>query len=65
MAYTQTQMDALKNAIATGTTLVRMPDRSEVQYRTLDEMRKILAMMEKDLGSVRVASFTPSFSKGM
>jgi hypothetical protein len=37
----------------------------EVRYRSLDEMRKILAMMEKDLGVVRVASFTPSFDKGM
>lgn len=64
MAYTQAQVDALKTAIATGTTLVRM-NGEEVRYRTLNEMKQILSMMQKDLGTPRVASFTPAYDKGM
>ena len=34
MAWTQSDLDALKEAYATGTLLVRMPDGREVRYPT-------------------------------
>jgi hypothetical protein len=48
MSYTQDDVDTLKAAIATGATKVRFgsgPDSREVTYRTLDQMRSILADM--------------------
>lgn len=51
MSYTQTQIDALRTAIATGATKVRM-NGEEVQYRSLTEMRSILADMEASVGAV-------------
>lgn len=48
MAFTQTDIDALKKAIGTGALRVRFVDR-EVTYRSLEEMRKTLAMMQADL----------------
>ena len=51
MSYTQTQIDALRTAIATGATKVRM-NGEEVQYRSLAEMRSILADMEASVGAV-------------
>lgn len=48
MAYTIAQRDALKEAIATGATKVRYRDR-EVDYRSLDEMKRILRDMEAEI----------------
>ena len=48
MAYTQSDIDTLRAAIATGATLVRFgsgPDSREVRYRSLADMRSILADM--------------------
>ena len=55
MAYTQTQIDTLKSAIAEGALKVRFGDR-EVTYRSLDEMRQTLRMMEDE---VRAAAGRP------
>ncbi len=49
MAFTNEQYEALKAAIATGATKVKYKDK-EVSYRDLNEMRSILAQMEKELG---------------
>ena len=48
MAYSQTQIDELRAAIASGQLMVRSGDRS-VQYRSLDEMRQQLRVMEAGL----------------
>ena len=45
MAFTQTDIDKLRAAIAQGALRVRFADR-DVTYRSLDEMRSILAMMQ-------------------
>jgi hypothetical protein len=48
MAYTQDDIDALKAAIATGAQKVTFgsgPDSRTVEYRSLDQMRSILADM--------------------
>jgi hypothetical protein len=49
MAYTTEQYAALQAAIADGALVVRYKDRS-VQYRSLDEMARILKMMATELG---------------
>jgi len=49
MAYTDKDIAALKAAIATGATKVRFADNREVTYRTLAEMRSILAGMQAEV----------------
>ena len=67
MAYTLEQYEALKAAIAEGALMVRFADRS-VTYRSIDEMIRILRLMESDLGlnnnnngGRRFASFSKGF----
>lgn len=48
MAWTQTDIDKLKAAIAQGATKVKFADR-EVSYRSLDEMRETLAMLQREV----------------
>ncbi|WP_349616935.1 phage head-tail joining protein [Azotobacter salinestris] len=49
MAYTLEQYAALQAAIAEGALTVRYQDKS-VQYRSLDEMMRILKLMATELG---------------
>lgn len=49
MAYTLEQHTILKDAIASGVTVVKYGDK-DVQYRSLTEMLKILSIMESELG---------------
>lgn len=49
MAYTIEQYSALQAAIAEGALSVRYADKS-VNYRSLDEMMRILKLMASDLG---------------
>jgi hypothetical protein len=52
MAYSQSDIDALKAAIATGATLVKFgagADSREVRYRSLAEMQATLDMMESEV----------------
>lgn len=51
MAYTQQQVIDLKAAIAGGQLMVRSGDRS-IQYRSLDEMKSILRVMEDELAGL-------------
>lgn len=46
--YTQVQADALQAAIAAGVTNVSYQGKS-VTYRSLDEMRLLLTMMNRDI----------------
>lgn len=68
MAFTQTDIDKLKAAIALGGLRVRYADR-EVTYRSLAEMRQTLAMMQEELdeaaGKVRTRAVRFSTSKGL
>lgn len=48
MAWTQADIDALKAAIASGRLRVTMGDR-DVQFRSLAEMKEILAMMQEEV----------------
>lgn len=45
MAFTLADADALKAAIASGALRVRYSDGSEVEYRSLVEMREALSMI--------------------
>jgi len=48
MAWTQTDIDKLKAAIAQGATKVKFADR-EVTYRSLDEMRETLRILQAEV----------------
>ena len=50
MAWTQTDVDKLKKAMAQGALRVRFADR-EVTYRSLDEMQATLRMMAADVAA--------------
>lgn len=54
MAWTQTDIDALKAAIATGALKVRYADGREVVYRSLEDMRAILNDMEAEVSPASV-----------
>lgn len=59
MAYSQSDIDALETAIATGALLVKFgagADSREVRYRSLAEMKQILSDMK---ASVSGQSFSP------
>ncbi len=49
--FTQSDIDTMKAAIATGAMRVRYADGREVQYRTLVEMRETLRMMTDEVGA--------------
>jgi hypothetical protein len=48
MAWTQTDLDTLDSAIASGERRVRLQDK-EVEFRTLDEMLRIRAVINNSL----------------
>jgi hypothetical protein len=51
MAWTQTQIDELKDAIASGVTSVSINGRM-VSYRSLAEMERLLARLEAEVSPV-------------
>jgi hypothetical protein len=50
MAWTQTDIDTLKSALATGELQVQYPN-GMVKYRSYDEMKSILADMEAEVNA--------------
>lgn len=48
MAYSKEQYQTLQDAIASGTLSVKYSDK-EVTYRSMDDMLRILALMEAEL----------------
>lgn len=68
MAYTQQQIDTLKAAIAEGALTVRYSDK-QITYRSLDEMMRILALMEREAAGSNTEAASGlvygSFSKGL
>lgn len=70
MAYTQDDIDALKAAIASGALQVTFgsgPDSRTVKYRSLAEMRSILADMVAEVmpGAAPVSRTVGSYSSGL
>lgn len=64
MAFTQTQIDALKAAIASGVLTVRHGETSTT-YRSLAEMKAVLAMMETEVSPTAKPRRTAAqFSRG-
>ena len=59
MAWTQADLDALKEAYATGTLLVRMPDGREVRYPTGDDLLRRIRTVEADLTAISAAQAAP------
>ena len=52
MSYTTTQLSELKAAYARGALKVRLPDGSEIIYRSLDEMERVIARIDAELGNL-------------
>ncbi len=64
MAWTQTQIDALKAAIASGVLIVRHGD-TWTTYRSLNEMMRVLASMEAEANAgSRPRRTVAQFDKG-
>jgi len=57
MAYTQTQLDALQAALASGVLTVEF-DGKRVTYRSLDEVQRAIGTLEKELGQQTADRFT-------
>jgi len=66
MAWTQTDLDAIEKAIASGVTMVKYSDKV-VNYSSLDDLIRIRELIRKDLGLTNAASgrVLTSFSKGL
>ena len=68
MSYTQEQLTALKAAAAKGIKSVTT-DGNTVIYASLDEMRRMIGIMESELaassGSSRSRIVYPSFDRGI
>lgn len=65
MSFTQTQLDALREAYASGVTEVSY-DGKTVKYRTLAELAQVIATVEASLGlPVPSRQHYPTFSKGL
>lgn len=65
MSYTPEQLAALKANIAKGVTSLEV-NGEKVTFRSLDEMRRIAAMIEDELSPVprRGGFHLPTFSRG-
>lgn len=66
MAYSQDQVNRLRDAIATGALTVRNANGEFVTYRSLAEMRQTLAVMEAEVAGParrRSRSIYPAYSR--
>lgn len=50
MSYTETELSALKKAYARGVLEAVLPDGSRVRYRSTEDMERIIANLETELG---------------
>lgn len=56
MAYTQADLDSIKEAIATGAMKVKFgsgPDSREVEYRSLSDMLAVQRLIENEVSPTR------------
>lgn len=69
MAYTQDDVDKLKEAISSGAEEVQFSDR-RIKFRSIDDMNKLLKIMQDEVAGVNSSSKEVSpfqsigFSKG-
>jgi hypothetical protein len=63
MAFTQTQLDALDVAIASGTLSVSFSDGKSVTYRSMAELIQARDMMKNSISGTTTRSTLASFSK--
>lgn len=66
MAFTQTDIDALKRAIATGARSVVYQsgdERREVTYKTTAEMVRVLSMMESEVSGASAAPLRVTYAR--
>lgn len=65
--YTDEQLQALRDALATGVTRVKFGER-EIEYRTIEELKTAIATIEaeiaKDSGTIPVRQIRVSTDKG-
>lgn len=67
MAYTQTHLDALQGALASGTLTVTFEGRS-MTYRSMQELQRAIAVGQSSLNQQsgkRVRQYQPSGSKSI
>jgi hypothetical protein len=66
MAFTESQLEALEKAYASGALSVRIGDK-QVQYRSLSELATAIAAIKKQLGQTAAAPkrIQPPFNKGL
>lgn len=65
MAWTQTDLDAIEKALASGTLVVKYNDK-QVTYRSIAEMMQVRDMIRRALGKTnQTQRFTANFSKGL
>jgi len=57
MAWTQSDIDALKSAMARGVRRARI-NGEEVEYASLAEMKTVLTMMEAEVGGISRSAFS-------
>jgi hypothetical protein len=55
MAYTQEQLTALENALATGERRVSFGDKT-VEYRSIDELKEAIRLVERGLSEQAVST---------
>jgi hypothetical protein len=68
MAWTESDLAALKEAYASGTMRVRFADGREVTYPTGDDLLKRIRLVEIELASTgagRVTHVNPVFDRGL
>lgn len=66
--YTQAQIDALRSALARGVRSVSDSEGNTVTYASFNEMRRQLAVMERDVNDPRSGvtdHVYPTFGKGV
>ncbi len=51
MAWTSAQLSALEAAYASGRKRVKFPNGEEIEYRDLDEMKRIIIDVKRELGT--------------
>jgi hypothetical protein len=57
MPYTEQQLQALRDALANGVRRVKFGDR-EIEYRTVDELKQVIAAAEADVAKNNGAPVT-------
>jgi hypothetical protein len=59
LTFTQDDLDALKEALLTGASRVKVGDR-EIEYRSQADIRAAIAMVQAYLDGVSTATYSPN-----